>query len=202
LESYLMMRRIALLLLLLFLPIPADAHLVSTGFGSYYDGMAHFVFTPADWLFVLAIGLLAGLSGAAAGRVTLVALPMGWVAGGFLGMLWPGTGDWPLTLILSFGVVGLLVSLDRKLPPLLAGALAVVLGAMHGFLNGTSMSGGDRTWLAILGVGSAVFVLATVVPAIVVSLRPAWTKIAVRVLGSWIAAVGLLMLGWLMRGKV
>jgi hypothetical protein len=32
-----------------------------------------------------------------------------------------------------------------------------------------------------------------------VQLRQPWTRIAVRVVGSWIAASGLLMLGWATR---
>jgi hypothetical protein len=36
----------------------------------------------------------------------------------------------------------------------------------------------------------------------VVSLVAAWARIAVRVAGSWIAAIGLLMLGWNLRGSV
>jgi hypothetical protein len=32
-----------------------------------------------------------------------------------------------------------------------------------------------------------------------VSLRTAWARIAVRVGGSWIAATGLLMIGWTLR---
>jgi len=33
----------------------------------------------------------------------------------------------------------------------------------------------------------------------VTTLRAGWTRIAVRVAGSWIAAAGLLMIGWLAR---
>jgi len=42
---------------------PAHAHLVETGFGAFYDGLAHVVLTPADLLVVLAIALLAGQRG-------------------------------------------------------------------------------------------------------------------------------------------
>jgi urease accessory protein len=34
-----------------------------------------------------------------------------------------------------------------------------------------------------------------------VQLRASWARIAVRVVGSWIAASGLLMLGWAGRGR-
>ena len=34
----------------------------------------------------------------------------------------------------------------------------------------------------------------------VVLLHQQWTRIAVRVVGSWMAAMGLLMLGWFLHG--
>ena len=52
---------------------------------------------------------------------------------------------------------------------------------------------------ALLGLAAVLFVLTALVVAFVVELRQPWSRIAVRVLGSWIAASGLLMLGWAMR---
>jgi hypothetical protein len=49
---------------------------------------------------------------------------------------------------------------------------------------------------ALIGVAAVVFVLVALVAALVIQQRQAWSRIAVRVLGSWIAASGLLMLGW------
>jgi len=46
---------------------------------------------------------------------------------------------------------------------------------------------------------SAVFALIALAAAFVVRLRAHWARIAVRVAGSWIAASGLLMLGWALR---
>jgi hypothetical protein len=48
---------------------------------------------------------------------------------------------------------------------------------------------------------SGVFVLIVFAAAFVVQLRVQWARIAVRVAGSWIAASGLLMLGWSLRGS-
>jgi len=45
-----------------------------------------------------------------------------------------------------------------------------------------------------------VFVLIVLAAALVVQLRAHWARIAVRVAGSWIAASGLLMLGWSFHG--
>ena len=41
---------------------------------------------------------------------------------------------------------------------------------------------------------------AHVVAAWVVSLKRPWTRVVVRVVGSWMAASGLFMLGWFLRG--
>jgi hypothetical protein len=46
-----------------------------------------------------------------------------------------------------------------------------------------------------------VFVQVGLLAALVVSLHAYWARIAVRAAGSWIVAVGLLTLGWLVRGN-
>ena len=55
-------------------------------------------------------------------------------------------------------------------------------------------------FLALFGISLAVFVLVALVAALVVSLRAQWARVTVRVAGSWIKAIGLLMLGWTYRG--
>jgi len=52
----------------------------------------------------------------------------------------------------------------------------------------------------LLGIVTTVFVLTLIVASLVIPLQRAWTRIAVRVAGSWVAAVGMLMFGWLVRG--
>jgi hypothetical protein len=53
--------------------------------------------------------------------------------------------------------------------------------------------------LALAGLVSAVFLVVALAAAFVVRLRADWARIAVRVAGSWIVAIGLLMLGWSVR---
>ena len=54
--------------------------------------------------------------------------------------------------------------------------------------------------LYLLGLLAALFVLVALVAACVVSLHQPWARMVVRVAGSWLAAIGLLMLGWALRG--
>src|SRR5262249_35073359 len=45
-------------------PVPAEAHLNSTGMGPIYDGLVHFLTSLEDLVPVLALSMLAGLRGA------------------------------------------------------------------------------------------------------------------------------------------
>ena len=53
--------------------------------------------------------------------------------------------------------------------------------------------------LGMAGIASALFVVMALLAGPVVALRAAWARGVVRVAGSWIAAIGLLMLGWTVR---
>jgi hydrogenase/urease accessory protein HupE len=133
--------------------------------------------------------------------VALFALPLAWFAGGLAGLQAPAEIMLPALNTLSFLAVGVLVALDRRLPERLVTGLTVALGLLHGFLNGTAVGQGGGGALALVGISSTVFVLVALVAAIVVSLKKDWTRIVVRVAGSWIAAIGLLMLGWTISGR-
>jgi hydrogenase/urease accessory protein HupE len=182
------------------LPSPAEAHLVTTGLGPIYDGISHVLMSPDDLVPILAMALLAGLNGPAAGRRTLFALTGAWILGGVAGFL-VGRPFVPAALpTASFLLLGGLTAADRRLSPAVVTALAVAVGLLHGWLNGAGIAESQREALGLVGIASATFVLVALASALVVSLRAEWTRIAVRVAGSWIAAIGLLMLGWSLRG--
>jgi hydrogenase/urease accessory protein HupE len=181
-------------------PSLAEAHLVTTGLGPLYDGISHVLLSPDDLLPILAMALLAGLNGPVAGRRTLFALTAACLVGGLAGF-WYGQTLLPGTVTCaSFLVLGGLTAADRRLSPHLVAGLAAALGLLHGWLNGAGIAEAQREVLGLAGIGSAVFVLVAIVSALVISLRTGWMRIAVRVAGSWVAATGLLMLGWGLRG--
>jgi hydrogenase/urease accessory protein HupE len=181
-------------------PGPAFAHATNTGFGPFYDGLAHLVVTPEDLLTVIAVALCAAQHGARDARRAVGALPAAWLAGIAAGAVVapaPGSDVPALVLMIALGAI---VAAGRRLPELLLLGLAVVAGLWHGFGNGANGAGAELGLLFVAGVGCGVFVLATLVGGQAVSPKAAWSRVAVRVAGSWIAAVGLLMLGWTVRG--
>ena len=193
------LRALPLATAVLLVPAPVHAHLVTTGLGPLYDGVSHFALTPEDLLPALALALLAGQRGARAGRFVLFALPVAWLAGGLAGIALPTIDALPALTTLSFLALGGLVAAEARLRPEWVAKLALVVGFVHGYLNGASMSAARLGILGIVGIVSTLFLLVALAAAMVVAIRAPWGRVAVRVAGSWIAAIGLLLLGWSLR---
>lgn len=192
--------RCAMTLLLALACTDAEAHLESTGMGPVYDGALHFLTSPEDLVPALALALLAGLRGADHGRRALFTLPLAWLLGSLAGLSATASGTGLLGAALWFLALGGLLLFDARLSLGSVTALAALLGLFHGYLNGTGMGLSLAAVIAMTGLAAGVFVLVALTAAFVVPLRARWARLAVRVGGSWIAASGLLMLGWSIRG--
>ena len=176
----------------------AHAHLVETGLGPVYDGIAHFALTPEDLMPALALAVLAGLRGTDHARRVILVLPLAWLLAYLLGtsanVSLPGSLSWVPLLVL-----GGLVAADFRLPIAVTTALAAALGLFLGLSNGYVMAQAGAGVRGGIGIVGAVFVVTTLGAACVVACQSGWLRIAWRVAGSWIAASGLLLLGWSLR---
>lgn len=181
------------------LPVDASAHLVNTGLGPIYDGIAHFAMSPEAILPIVALGILAGLRGPAHARTAVLFLPLAWMAFGAAGLLLGPLAINPAYESLPLLVLGGLAAADIRMPVWGTGSLAVLLGAFEGYNFGSAYSATGGGLPAIIGSAGLVFVLAALVSAAVLKAKWDWTRIAMRVVGSWTAASGLLLLGWGLR---
>jgi urease accessory protein len=178
---------------------PAQAHLMNSGFGPFYDGLAHPLMSPEDILPATAVTLLAGLSGARYGRWVLATLPGAWLAGMTLG--------WALVLPMApaslmailTALTGALVAADLKLPLAAVIGWAALLGALHGYGNGRELAATAGGLVAIAGIACSLAAVVSLLAGQVATVQAPWARLAVRISGSWIAAVGLFMLGWSMK---
>ena len=187
------------LVLMLALAPPANAHLMTTGFGPFYDGLTHLFLTPEDLLQVIAIALLAGLRGARSGRFAVFALPAAWLAGNVAGALaLPHGAPFVVTAAVTIAL-GALVAADAPLPPEAVAGIAVAIGLLDGARNGGDLATVRASVLVVIGATGALFVTLSLLGGQVASIRAPWARVVVRVGGSWIAAIGLLMLGWSLR---
>jgi hypothetical protein len=182
-------------------PGSAQAHLVATGMGPIYDGVTHFGLSPEDWLPIAALGLFAGLRGPATSRLLLAVAPAAWMAGGIAAL----AGLTPSAIVLSAGTavmflaIGGLLAANVETPRFQAAGLAAGLGGLRGLadLSGVALSLPHLGSLA--GMAASVIVVFAVAASLTLALSRAWMVIAVRVSGSWLAASGLLLVGWLWR---
>jgi hydrogenase/urease accessory protein HupE len=118
--------------------------------------------------------------------------------GGVVGLAVHGPASAAVPAV-PFVLLGALLAADVRLSIGATTTLGTLLGLGHGYLNGTTMRPPGPGLLGVVGIVAAVFALVAIAAAFVVSLRAAWARVAVRVAGSWIAAIGLLLLGWSLR---
>jgi urease accessory protein len=99
--------------------------------------------------------------------------------------------------------VGALLATDCPLPLAAVGGLAISLGLLHGGLNGSELPKTNTSGqIFAAGVAAGLFVVVSLPARQADSVRAPWARVAVRVAGSWVVAIGLLMLGWAMRVPV
>lgn len=150
---------------------------------------------------LIAVALLAGLTGAKAGRWAVIVLPMSWFGAGLLGLATGAGIAQPWITLPALIVLGVLVAVDARPASAAVVLIALLYGVLQGVQNGAALSALGAGPSSLLGIAATVFVVALLLSALVVSLRADWSRIAVRVAGSWIAAIGLLMLGWTLQGR-
>jgi len=192
-------RPVLLLLVLLAFPGRAEAHLINTGFGPFYDGLMHLFVTPEDLLQVIALALLAGLRGPVVGRTVLFALPVSWLFGSIAGLLLAAQLALPAASAVMAIVLGALVAADKRLRFDIIISITIAAGFVNGALNGMELARTGSGTLFVLGVATSVFVALALLAGQTASLRAMWARTTARVAGSWIAASGLFMLGWALR---
>ncbi len=184
-----------------YLAIPAIAHIMMEGAGELTNGALHPLMTPGHVLVMLGAGLLCGQEARQGYRNPLPAFAPALAAAllatlsGFLtGELWE-----PLVIGTSL-VLAALVSLNLPLPRKAVIALTVLAAIIIGLDSGAEA----ETTAARLKTLAGTWVTASAVVFYVSACasnahgRP-WAVTTVRVLGSWIVAIGLMVLAFSLR---
>jgi hydrogenase/urease accessory protein HupE len=186
---------------MLFLPRDASAHLVTTGAGPFYDGIAHFFLSFDEILPIIGLALFTGLRGPKYGRWNAAIISFAWFIGGIAGLSFPMQQPPSLLSSLLMLLPGILLASDWKLSVRIALAFSALVGLVLGFLNGALVagSGSNSGPLTMIGASASVLILSIFGSALAVVLSTGWTRIALRVAGSWLAALGLLALGWALK---
>jgi urease accessory protein len=185
-------------LLWLGAPGEAQAHLVNTTLGDFYDGMLHPLTGFEDVLPWFALAILAAFQGPQRARWLLVAFPLGLLAGGGLWMVMPKIAYVSIAGAALIAVIGLAVATALVLPLPVTVALGVIVGVVHGYQNAQAMTELTDHLLFVSGVVATGYLCITLTSAIALTfLRGSggWRVIALRAGGSWVAAVGIMVFG-------
>lgn len=187
-------------LLLLANAQPAHAHIVSIRLGDFYAGALHPLTDLQDVLLWSALGILAGALGAAKGRWLVLVFPLGLVAGVVAaGSIGPSAGNAALTACLIL-LLGLLLASAIRIPLSALCVIAFAIAATRGAANASELAPASDRLLFAAGLASAGYVTITLIMALTVAFKPnetaaPWRGIAIRSLGGWISAIGLMMAG-------
>ena len=95
----------------------------------------------------------------------------------------------------SMAVLGVMVAVGRRLPLIVAVVLCALPGATIGWANGAEVDDQMSAYRFIPGLAFAGLMLTTYGVGCMRRLQRPWMSVGFRVIGSWIAAVGVLMLG-------
>jgi urease accessory protein len=176
----------------------ADAHSMVKGVGDFYAGLLHVLTALEHVLPFIALSLLAGQRGMKAqAEAVLLVFPVALMAGAAAALWLPPLPGLAFFNIASAILLGALVAAARPLPRAVFYGLVVVFGISHGFANGEAITQTTKAYLFILGVGLsglAVLAYGTLMVDFLLKRKAGWITIAVRVAGSWIAAIGVLVL--------
>ena len=183
----------------------ADAHIVASRLGDFYAGALHPLTDLQDLILWIALGVLAGSLGAPKGRWLVLVFPLGLLAGLVLGLTSGGVSAGPVADAGMVVVLGLLLAANVRIPtaPLCATALGLAL--MRGAANSGDVGSETNRLLFAAGLASAGYAAITLAMAVTLAFRGtdadpsiAWRGIAIRAFGSWIAAIGLMMGGFVL----
>jgi urease accessory protein len=181
----------------------ADAHIIASRLGDFYAGALHPLSDLQDLILWAAMGMLAGSLGAAKGRWLVLVFPLGLLAGLVLGRVFGVGSAGPAADAGMILVLGALLAAAARIPTTLLCAIAFGLAVMRGAANAGDLGPETDRWLFAAGLACAGYAAITLTMALTLAFRrpdagpaAAWRGIAIRAVGGWIAAIGLMMMGF------
>lgn len=184
------------LLVALVTPETSLAHSPIQGIGNFYNGLLHPVLVPAHLLLLISMGLFLGLQAVKRIELALGVFAAAAVAGLVVAWFSPGLEMENLVLALS-AVAGLLVAMGLQLRLSWSFIVAVLAGCFLGIDSAQDELFGTDRLLSLFGSGVALYFLALYPFALARFFnKKTWQKIAIRIVGSWVAASSLLVLAF------
>jgi urease accessory protein len=157
------------------------------------SGVGHPIISPDHLAFLVALGIAVGVArlSIVSPFLFLVAMACG-VAAHVAAVNIPAA---ELIVALSVLIAGVLLALDRRIPPTVWAAIFIIAGFFHGYAYGESIYGAEATPVAAYLVG-LVAVQTVLAVGIAFASRAVWagSRIGPRLVGASICGVGFTVL--------
>jgi len=172
---------------------PAQAHAVIEGLNNFQGGFVHPILVPAHVLSLVALGLLVGQQRKAHRTPLIFIFAAGFAIAVALIAAAHAYETGPAVLAVAL-IGGLLVALGRPLP-LIVTAVLVLIGAFAIMFDSVpALVSARDTLVTLAGTALGAWLVLITIAGITIDLKYDWIRIGVRVLGSWSAAVAMLVL--------
>jgi len=157
-------------------------------------GLVHPVSTPAHVVALTGLGLIAGRNLLSAGAAIIVAFGLGLAAG--LGAIACGVGETPASdvLLASATLCGLIAASGLTAPVLLAVPVALVSGTALGLDSPPQSILIGEAVAMLIGTACGGIGALAMIAFLAFAIGRLWHGVLLRVAGSWIAAIAILVL--------
>jgi len=179
---------------LLMAPMSVLAHSPIEGIDSLYNGVLHPLFVPAHLLLLIALGLFIGQRGSNENQLAIFVF-LGAILVG-LTVAWFDVGlQLESALLVVAAVLGLMIASKLALAPTWCALIAATAGLLLGIDSAQESLTGKEKLASLFGttVGIYLLFLYAMVFGEYFNKRH-WQQIGLRIIGSWVAASGLLVL--------
>lgn len=179
-------------------PSFAHAHLVDTRLGDFYGGALHPLTEFQQILPWIALAVLAAFQEPQRARWITPAFPAALLAGALAALILPEPPFASALGLALVAVTGLAVAAAARVPLAILLGITVLTGLLHGYQNGATMVASTDQFLFLCGMTTVGYVVITLATGSAVAFLHGvggWGAIALRAGGSWVAAVGIMVLG-------
>lgn len=180
----------ALILLLMLVPSIASAHTEAGNAGGFLSGFSHPLSGLDHIVAMVAVGLWGAFLGVRAMWTLPVVFPVVMALGGALGVVGVPLPGVEIGIALSGIILGLMVSFAAKPPLWVAAGIVGIFAIFHGHAHGEEMPASANAMTFAIGFVISTGLLHLCGIAFGLLVRWPWGRIAVRVGGGAIAAVG------------
>ncbi len=185
--------------LLLLIPFILQAHMIDKRFGDFYGGMLHPLTALENILPIVTLSFLiiTQKRDIISSQKELIIFWIFLLIGAFSALFFklPYIYYFNLSSLILFG---LLLALSWKIPTILFWIIISLFGFTHGFSNGEIIDGSGVIFYYFIGgfILSIMIVMLYIVGIgdFLLKQKREWIDIAIRVIGSWMMAIGILVL--------